>query len=282
MAIQFEAKMPRAVPEKAAVYNLAAPRISNQLLTRSARALRLTGSSKDFFTSQDTIGYREGRHHLEIHRVSGALQLRHLDKYGRDTGKTFELSDKKADTIAKRFLQESALVPMDAATLRGVTHLRGAEADVETRTVREKILDAGVVYGRVVDGIPVDGPGGYTLVNLDPEEQVVGVRSIWRGLGRRAGTVKIKSPEDARRELEKRAARFKGDITVTKAGFSYFEQGPLDRQAVLEPVYWFVYVVRLGEVAHKSVHVTHAGDKTFARLEGSKRFKAGEQPRRSR
>lgn len=277
MAIQFEAKLPRSLPKEAAVYNLTPPRISNQLLTKSAKALRLTGQGKDFITSQDTIAYREGRHHLEIHRASGALQLRHLDRYGRDTEKPFDLSDKRADSIARRFLEEAALFSMSSATLRGVTHLRGADADVETRKVREKILDAGVVYGRTVDGIPVDGPGGFTLVNIDPEEEVVGLRSIWRNLGQRAGTVKIKSPDEAFRDFEKRASRFKGDTIVTKAGFSYFEQGPLDKQAVLEPTYWFVYVVRLGEVAHKSAHVIHAGDKKFSRLEGKRRFPGGRQ-----
>lgn len=281
MAIQFEARLARSLPKEAAVYELPAPKISSALLTRSARSFRLTGRGRDFITSQDTIAYREGRHHLEIHRASGALQLRHLDRYGRKTEKAFDLPDKRADAIARRFLQDSTLFSMDTATLRGVTHLRSGGADVETRKVQEQILDAGVVYGRTVDDIPVDGPGGYAMVNIDPEEEVVGLRSIWRPLGKRAGTVAIKSPDEAVKDFEKRASRFKGDVVVTKAGLSYFEQGPLERQTVLEPAYWFVYVVRFGEVTHKSAHVVHAGDKTFARLQGKKRFPAGQQTPRN-
>ena len=282
MAIHYKAKLAGSLPEKAAVYELTAPRITSQSLLRSARALRLGGRGRDFIASEDTLAYREGRFHLEVHRASGALQMLHLDRYGRETGKAFELSDQRSEAIARRFLEGSDLVPLAAATVRGVTHLRAADADVATRTVREKILDAGVVYGRTVDGLPVDGPGGYALVNVDAEEQVVGLRSVWRGLGKKAATVTIQAPDDARKGFERLAARFKGDTTVVKAGLSYFEQGPLDRQRVLEPAYWFVYVVRLGEVTHKSAYVVHAGDQKLGRLEGRKRFPAGRQePRKA-
>ena len=75
--------------------------------------------------------------------------------------------------------------------------MRGANADRQNRKVTEKILDAGVVYGRVVDDQPVDGPGGFSMVHIDAEAEVVGFRSVWRPLGKRLGKVKIKPPEEA-------------------------------------------------------------------------------------
>jgi hypothetical protein len=51
-------------------------------------------------------------------------------------------------------------------------------------------------------------------------------------------------------------------------------QRPLVEAAGIEPVYAFVYVVRHDEVAMKSAFVAHAGDKSFGRLIGKKRFPA--------
>jgi len=69
-------------------------------------------------------------------------------------------------------------------------------------------------------------------------------------------------------------------VTVTAANFGYFEQHEMDRQTYLEPAYVFIYVVQDGEVAHKSVEVIAAGDKTFAKLKGKKRFGPGVQKKR--
>ena len=79
--------------------------------------------------------------------------------------------------------------------------------------------------------------------------------------------------------FEKEAAKWKGDITVVKAEFGYFEQGDLEAQSVIEPAYALVYVIRAGEVACKSIYVAPAGEKTFAPLMGKKRFPAQETRR---
>ena len=46
------------------------------------------------------------------------------------------------------------------------------------RTKIERLIDAGVIYRRRVDDIPVDGPGGYVMVNIDPGGEVIGLRSV--------------------------------------------------------------------------------------------------------
>ena len=277
MPIVFEAKLPRKLPEALNVYALDKPKVTNASLTDLARKFGLTGQGRDFITSSDSLGYAEGRWALEVNRVSGAVSYTHLDRYGIETGKAFELSDARADGVARRFLDRAALFPRGSMQLRRVTHMRGAHADVENRKVTETILDAGVIYGRVVDEQPVDGPGGFGMVHIDPEAEVVGLRSVWRPLGKRLGKVKIKPPEEAMDGLRKRAEKFRGDTTVVKATFGYFELGPIDSQTSIEPVYAFVYVVRDGEVAMKSAFVAHAGDKTFGTLLGKKRFDRGAQ-----
>jgi hypothetical protein len=139
-----------------------------------------------------------------------------------------------------------------------------------------------VVYGRMVDGLSVTGPGGLAMVHLDATGAVVGVRSTWRALGRSAGTVKIRPIDWAVEGLEKATDGLLGDVSVVKAQFGYFELGVLDRQTVLEPVYAFVYVVRNKGIASKHVHVVHAGDKAYGKLMGRRRFPAAEQKARRR
>jgi hypothetical protein len=228
-------------------------------------------------TTPESLRYNEGRYALEVRRASGALTMRHVDKDAMDHDKAFDLTDRRCDAIARRFLQRAKLFPMKSAKLLRVTHLRAAEASRAERKVTERVIDAGVIYGRVVDGLPVIGPGGTAMVNIGPDADVVGLRSVWRPLGRRVGRVRIKPPREAIEAFEKMASRFKGETTVVKAQFGYFELGPLDGQRALEPAYALVYVVRYGEVAHKSAFVMHAGDKTFGQLMGKKRFAKGPQ-----
>jgi len=277
MTFQFEAKLPRKLPEALTVYALDKPKVSNASLLDLAKKFGLTGQGKDFISSSDSLGYLEGRWGLEVNRVSGAISYTHLDRYGIETEKAFDLSDARADGVARKFLDRAALFKSGTMKLRRVTHMHGASADLESRKVTEKLLDAGVVYGRLVDDQPVDGPGGFSMVHIDPAAEVVGLRSIWRPLGKRLGKVKIKPPEAAMEGLRKRAEKFRGDTTVVKATFGYFELGPIDSQTSIEPVYAFVYIVRDGEVAMKSAYLAHAGDKTFGTLLGKRRFIPGAQ-----
>lgn len=280
MAVKYEAQLPKSIPGSVNVYQLQTPNVTNAEILKRSKGFGLTGRGQDFISGAESLAYREGRFHLEMHLKSGAINYRHLDKYGRIPEKKFDLTDRRATTVARKFLETAKLFPIASAQQRAITHMRSADADVKTKRINEQIIDTGVVYGRVVEDLPVDGPGGFALVSVDPEAEVIGLRSVWRGLGKRQAKVKIKSADDFIKQFERQAAKFKGDTTVIKAGFSYFELGPLDQQTVLEPAFWFIYVVRFKEVALKSAFVQHAGDKTFAPVIGKKRFPAPDQKRR--
>jgi hypothetical protein len=158
--------------------------------------------------------------------------------------------------------------------------LRSGVSDLKGKNRSERLIDAGVIYRRLVDETPVDGPGGYAMVNIDPEGEVVGMRSVWRQALRREAKVKIIPAGQAQETFERLVSRVEGELTVTTANFGYFEQGELDRQSYLEPAYVFIYVAQNGEVAHKSIEVIPAGQQMFAKLKGSKRFDAGRQKKR--
>jgi hypothetical protein len=55
------------------------------------------------------VPYREGRFTPEVRRVSGAMVMHHEDIYGMETERAFELTDRRCDTIARRFFEKAKL-----------------------------------------------------------------------------------------------------------------------------------------------------------------------------
>src|ERR1700752_2961819 len=117
MAITFEARLPRSLPDAVTVYQLPRPSVTNTARGKQARAFGLDGAGRDFIASADSLAYREGRYELEVLRKSGALQFRHLDRYGRESETVFEVTDRRATAVARRFIEKSDYFPLEAAVL---------------------------------------------------------------------------------------------------------------------------------------------------------------------
>lgn len=278
MNIEYVSHLPRGLPSKARVYALAAPRAGAKPLRDLAASLGLGAAPAELSSSTWAVGAQVGRWSLAMHRASGALRAMHLDRYGEGDGQPFELSDRRAQRAADRFVAALGLLPKGEAKALAVTHLRQGGGAPEGGKADERILDAGVVYGRFIDGLPVVGPGGMAMVNVAGDGEVVGARRIWRGLGRGVATVKLRPAQWAVETFEAALAKgVLGDVRVLKAQLGYLEFGELDRQSLIEPVYAFVYAAQHGEVASKHVHVLHAGDKAHGRLMGRRRFVAPKQ-----
>ena len=281
MAIKYAAKLPGQVPSSLTVYRLAPPQSTTTQVAVMSQRFGLTGKMREFITSEDWTSYQEGRFRVSVHRNSGALRYINRDKYGIEPREDFKISSKRSEKIAQDFLGRTKVYPPKEARLHKITYLRSAVSDLKGKEKIERVIDAGVIYRRFVDETPVEGPGGYAMVNIDPDGEVVGMRSVWRRTAARETKVKIIPVDQAREAFEKLISDVKGDVTVKTASFGYFEQSEMDRQSYLEPAYVFIYVVQNGEVAHKSVEVIAAGQQTFAKLKGKKRFDPGEQKKRS-
>jgi hypothetical protein len=285
MAYKMSEKLPEKVPDSLPVYRLHEPQpypASAGTLAKVARQIGLEGRAHETSTADDWTMHFEGAFELGIHQHSGALVGRHRERYQRQGERPFELKDEDAQGLAARFLEGSELVPSSEASPVKVTHLRTAGRDAGGGELQEQVLDAGVVFGRTVEGAPVDGPGGFAMVHVDSEGEVAGFKIVWRPVAEAIGDVRIRPPDEAHGAIEAIAKRVQGDLRVTKASFGYFEQGVSDRQRFLQPAYAMVYVVQDEEVAFKSTHVVPAGDKVFEPLMGEKRFPMPPQPPRAR
>lgn len=273
MALTFKQELPREIPSSLPVYQLQKPAATRAQLTEIAKRIAPSeNGEREFTDAGNWLAYRDGLHEFEVNKRSGALGFRHLEKYGVELEEPFELRDEEAARIAKRLAEKAQLVPMKEARMERVTHLHAAIAKMDDGgRPDEKILDAGVLFRRIVNGVPVTGPGGALMIHIGPEREIVGARRIWRGLGKQAGKVKIRPREFAIERLERLLRGVEGNIVVTKAEFGYFEQGPLDGQTTLQPAYAFVYEVE-GEFTYKSAEAFPAGEKSFGALKGKKRF----------
>lgn len=275
MALDYLQRFPDQQPSTLPVYRLQQPLRfpeASKYLSDMARQLGLSGTVEETSFSRDWTTHYEGPYEISLHSLSWALVYRHREKYHKHGTSSFVMSDEEAETLTRGFLERSGLVPIDQTRLLHVSHLRTAGGDVSGGTGEETILDAGVVYGRLLEGLAVDGPGGQVLINIDPEGEVVGARAVWRPLADVAGEVDVRPPDHAYAAMEAVAGRMRGDVTVTKATFGYFEQGVMDQQEYLQPAYALVYVVRNEEVMHKSAMVVPASEKLFELFEGVKRF----------
>lgn len=283
MSLVYVEKLPERVPDSLPVYRLAEPASfpeSAKQLANLAGQMGLTGKPSETCISDDWTMYQEGLFNLAIHSQSGGITGHHRERYQQSVTESFDLDDDKAADIARGFVERSQLVALQDATLRRVTHLRMAGGAPDSDERVESTLDAGVLFGRSIEGVAVEGPGGFAMINVDGEGEVAGFRSVWRPIAERADEVKILDAGQANEAMERVAKKVRGDTTVTKASFGYFELGISDRQSFLQPAYIMVYTVQDGEVAFKSAEVVAASERVFEPFLGEKRFPSGRQAER--
>ncbi|MEO7260466.1 MAG: hypothetical protein ABI047_04290 [Jatrophihabitantaceae bacterium] len=279
MSLEFQARLADDIPSSVPVYRLQdQDRLAGEnRVERLARQLGVDQFVHETRTSEDWTIRQAGVWELGVHAVSGAVAARHRKNYLRDFGSAFDLDDETATRLALSFLEGSELLPTEELHPRAVTHLRTSGGEIDSKPGAERLLDAGVVVGRQLRDVLVDGPGGFSLVNIDPRGEVVGLRSVCRPVAEPVGEVEVREPGVAYRALEEIAGRVRGDVVVTKATFGYFEQGILDSQQYLQPAYMFIYAVHDKEVSYKSAEVVAAAEKVFEPLLGDKRFPMGRQ-----
>jgi len=285
MGLEYEQKFPERIPSTLPVYRLQEPSRfpgSTAVLSTVAKQLDLSGTATEICVSDDWTVHQEGPYDLRLHTKSGGLVYRHRERYGFHwEDRTFEMSDEEAGNISRRFIEQTGLVNIDETRLLRVTHLFTQGGDRDSQKMQEPTaLDAGVLFGRAIGDVPVDGPGGKAMIHVDVEEQVVGLSLVWRQLGDVVADVEILPPDQAYATMEDIARKVRGEVLVTTASFGYFEQGMDDVQRVLQPAYVMIYVVRDEEVSFKSAEVVAASERVFEPFRGEKRFPATAQPTR--
>jgi hypothetical protein len=256
-------KRPTPITINSKIYQFKAVRVTEKAILETGRLFKLAGDIKRYELTKrpNILSYIEDNAEIRACTLSGAI--RHIDRslWQIDDGKTdFVIDDKEAVDLAKKYIKQTNLVPLAECSLLRVTRLRAGTLEKATGNYEERVIDVGVVFQRMVDGIPVEGPGGKVAVYIDHDKKVTGSYRLWRELGAVVRTVpsqKLVPPKFAEDHLIKywKDVPLK-KLEVTDARFGYFELGEGMIQKYLQPAY-IMPVTMVSPDGHFTMHSVH-------------------------
>ena len=259
LSLTFD-EMPEMVADRAAIHELRVPPLDRRavvgLLDRMGLKDRRSGFAWEKHLNWLTTG--DERTTVAINELSGGLRYR-LRPLSEEPGRDVTTAPSRLEEIARGFLQELGR-PDEPLTLERITYLRAQAAARDGSPLTASTLDAGLIFTRTVDELPVVGPGGMVMVKIGTDETVVGGREIWRRIVQRGEKLKLRSPDESIELLRNRltAAGVDGEVHVRKARQGYSELGIEEAQSRLEPCYAFVLETTGGLVNSKKVEVIPA------------------------
>ena len=266
------------LPPNLKIYRLRPPRVDLERvrLIGGRFGMRVHPDFGTISESATEISCAEGGWRLSVSRVSGQWRYRHPGRWQRDDGKSnLEVTDPNAFGLASEHLHKIgiALERELWRQLRAwrVTRLHVAHAQRGGGQHEERVIDLGVVYQRIVDGAPVEGPGGKTIVYLDHQRELIGIDHLWHDIEQEHEPVRALRPvEYALDEVRRRfGGPGPGRVEVTEIRLGHFEAGWHDEQEYLQPAYAvFLRLVSQDErFRMKSVIVVPAAENSVGEIE---------------
>ena len=256
--------IPDAMPElpvaRAAVQELGTPRVGRIVLVSMLNHLELIGRLSGFSWARDQgwLTASDEQVQVAINAKSGGIRYS-LRPLAEEPGGNMVSSAARLEEIAREFLVHLGR-PSEPLSLERITHLHAQTSTVDGELSNVATLDAGLIFRRSVDELPVIGPGGFAMVRIGTDEKVVGGREVCRPIVGRGPMLDLRSPENAIEVLLERleARGLDGEVRVRSALFGYEERGIEELQRGLEPSYAF-QVEKMGEaVDYKTVEVISA------------------------
>jgi hypothetical protein len=248
------------------IYRLAPVKVKQSTLLETARRLGLGGTLRQgaIEKHQGAITYVEGPWAVTLYRASGGLRFQDRTRWLVDDGVSeVTFGAETGVELARAVVKKYDLAPLDQLRVYKVTRLHAAAYEVKSLKGKTRVIDMGVVFQRMIEGVPVDGPGGKVMVYLDARGEMTGFDRVWReiqGAGQPVRT--LRDPRSAEEELARYQSDQLGRIEVTEVRFGYFELGWKSTQRLLQPAYVMVLnlVGRDERFTKGSVHVTPAAD----------------------
>jgi hypothetical protein len=241
-------RLPLPQKQHAQIFRLIPPQVNQQTVLALAQRLGLKGNLEFGRLHQDArqTTYAEKSFELIVHHASGGLRFHDAARWQVDDGEahvTFD--DAIAVGTARRYIDEFSIAPLDECRLLRVSRLKVGVAEPRTGLVEERVIDVGVAFQRVIDDVPVLGPGGKVIVYIDHETRVTGVDCLWREIEDvYEHDVELRSPESVLAETEREWDQEEnGLIAIDDIRFGYCELGWYEAQNYLQPGYFLPLTV---------------------------------------
>lgn len=257
---------------RARIYRLKPPSVNEKAVRGLARLLGMQADAKSgtLKSDADKLTYSQGLLELTMYRASGGIRFIDRGRWQVDDRKSnLRIDDAAASRLAQNFVRKYKLAPSAETKFLKAARLHVGEATEGGKEASERTIDVAVALQRLVDKIPVDGPGGKVVVYLDYERRPTAIERIWREI---AGVHKVgasyRTPQNA---LEDMAAHFKakqGVIEVQEIRFGYFEEGWRSKQRYLQPAYVIIGMLTSpdGLVRKRTIYVAPALTNAVGRI----------------
>lgn len=223
------------------IYRLKSPNVTEKSVRALARQLGMRADAKSGRLSSDAdkLSYVEEHLELTIYRASGGVRLIDRSRWQIDDRKSdLLITDEVATRLAMNLIKKNKFARTAEVKFLKAARLRVGEATKDGENVSERTIDVAVAMQRLVDKIPVDGPGGKIIVYFDSERNLSGMEKIWRDIG---GVHRCNQPwRPAESALDEMAAHFRtkqGIIEIQEMRYGYFEDGWRTSQQYLQPAY---------------------------------------------
>lgn len=260
-------------PGRLRLFDLERPRVSSRTVLELGERLGLKGGRREarLESTEAAIRYGAGSELVTVYRASGAVRYQDLARWQVDDGSDAAMTDEDAFAAARRYIEVKELASVREMEPATVTRLRVGHASVDGREHEERVVDLGVVFRRVVEGLPVDGPGGQLTVYLNAAGEVTGVDRTWRPV---AGVRdQVKGIRTAENVFAGARRIFGPNLAPTEVRFGYFEEGPRRTQRVLQPVFVVILapIDRENGPGRRAVYVRPAATNSVGRLQPARR-----------
>lgn len=265
LQLNFVKELPNKVPSKLKVYSTKRVVAGRSLLWQMAIGLKIMKDREapvEFRSMDNWTIAKHGAYTIAVNSISGAVRFRDEKRHGREFGKKFEISELRLTEIARQFIDDTGFVKQRASELKvaKVSHLYTQGGSVNGKATVKEALDAGVIFVRDIENIPVLGFGGYAMINVAYDGSVVAGSKVWRYHDKALSEEEILQPDFAVDELKKRLTErgLRNKVNILKADFCYFEADENTRQKYLEPTYAFLFAAKTKRFNYKSVEIIPA------------------------
>jgi hypothetical protein len=181
---------------------------------------------------------------FEQNLATGDIRFRrNMTRYLGDFAPKLPSGD-EAQEIALRFLKENDLLPKDMGQLK-LAHVGGLRAtSVIDGDKPGPIIDKLVTlsYSRMVDGLPVLGPGSKLVLDIGEGGEIVGLVRHWREIEpmnrKGIGAEDLISPREALARANKQIREQFGEksfVKIAQTGRAYFD----NNGGIMQPVYYY-------------------------------------------